>query len=121
MEESILKTIKKLLGVLSTDTVFDEDLFVNINSSFMTLNQLGVGPESVFSIDSDAATWADFLATDMEKYSAVKTFVWLKVRLVFDPPGTSFLLDAIQKQISELEWRLAVQVPIPDPVPPVEP
>lgn len=112
MVESILTSIKKMLGIPETDTAFDEDILVHINSAFMTLNQLGVGPGDVYSIENSTPTWIDFL-TDSVMYSGVKTYIYLKVKVVFDPPGTSFLLDAMQKQIQELEWRLNVQVPIP--------
>jgi len=112
MTESILNSIKKLLGIPTTDTAFDEDILVNINSTFFVLNQLGVGPDTVYSIDGDTAVWSDFLSTDLAMYQAVKTYIFLKVRLVFDPPGTSFLQDSIQRQIAELEWRLNVQIPI---------
>lgn len=116
MVESILNSIKKMLGIPATDTAFDEDILVNINSAFMTLNQIGVGPAAVYSIEDSTPTWIDFL-TDSVMYSAVKTYIYLKVKVVFDPPGTSFLLDAMRNQIQELEWRLNVQVPIPtDPI-----
>lgn len=112
MTESILNTIKKMLGIPETDTAFDEDILVNINSAFMVLHQLGVGPETVYSITDSTAVWTGF-TTDIVMYNAVKTYIYLKLRLVFDPPGTSFLLTAIQNQITEHEWRLSVQVPIP--------
>ena len=112
MVDSILNSIKKMLGIPSTDLAFDEDILVNINSAFMTLNQLGVGPDTVYSINDATPKWIDFL-TDSVMYSAVKTYIYLKVKIVFDPPGTSFLLDAMQRQIQELEWRLNIQVPIP--------
>lgn len=115
MTESILDTIKKMLGLLPDYTAFDTDIVVNINSVFMTLNQLGVGPEEVFSIEDNSVAWSAFL-TDISKYSAVKTYIFLKVKLAFDPPTNSFYLAAIEKQISELEWRLSVQVPIPPEV-----
>lgn len=121
MTKSILDTIKTMLGIPSTDVAFDTDILVNINSAFMILNQLGVGPETVYSIEDKTPVWTDFL-TDPALYQAVVTYMYLKVKVVFDPPGTSFLLEAYNKQIQELEWRLNVQVPITsDPVPPVEP
>lgn len=110
MTESILDTIKKMLGIPTTDTAFDQDILVHINTAFMILNQLGVGPVTVYSIEDATPTWVDFL-TDSVMYSAVKTYVFLKVRVLFDPPGTSFLLESYNKQIQELEWRLNVQVP----------
>lgn len=116
MLESILDTIKQMLGIPSTDTAFDNDILVNINSAFMVLHQLGVGPElAPYSIEDNTPIWTDFL-TDTVYYSVVKTYIYLKVKVVFDPPGTSFLLDAMQRQIQELEWRLSVQVPIPPEV-----
>lgn len=120
MTESILNTIKQMLGIPTTDTAFDTDIIININSAFMVLNQLGVGPDTVYSISNSTPVWSDFL-TEVSMYSAVKTYIYLKVKLTFDPPGTSFLLDAIKNQILEYEWRLTAQVPIPpDPVvPPV--
>ena len=116
MTDSILNTIKKMLGISTTDSAFDMDIIVNINSAFMVLHQLGVGPElAPYSIEDNTSTWADFL-TDSVYYSAVKTYVYLKVKQVFDPPGTSFHGDAIARQISEWEWRLAAQVPyLPEP------
>src|SRR5512147_1114079 len=98
MTESILDTIKQLLGIPSSDTAFDVDIITNINSVFMTLQQLGVGPETVYSITDDSAVWSDFL-TDEAMYSAVRTYIFLKVRLAFDPPGTSFVLSAYENMI----------------------
>lgn len=121
MVESILNTIKRMLGIPDSDTAFDVDIIVNINSAFMVLNQLGVGPTDVYSITDATPVWSDFL-TDPTMYSAVKSYIYMKVKVVFDPPGTSFLLESFNKQILELEWRLNVQVPIPpEPVLPVEP
>lgn len=112
MEESILNTIKKMLGLLVDDTGFDVDIITNINSVFMILNQLGVGPESAFYIEDAILKWSDFL-TDQETYMGVKTYVYLKVKLMFDPPSNSFYLASIERQVQELEWRLTTQVPIP--------
>lgn len=120
MVDSILDTIKKMLGIPTNDTAFDSDILVGINSAFMILNQLGVGPETVFSIEDKDATWVDFL-TEEVMYSAVKTYIYLFVRLVFDPPATSFVLEALRSQKAELEWRLNVQVPVPPAPPPVVP
>lgn len=111
MTDSILDTIKQMLGIPSTDTAFDTDIIVQINSVFMTLNQLGVGPDTVYSIDNSTALWADFLGDNLSMYSSIKAYMYQKVRLAFDPPSASFVLDAIRNQIQELEWRLSVQVP----------
>ena len=106
--DSILLTIKKMLGIETDYDGFDVDIIVGINSAFMSLNQLGVGPEIGYSITTIDDEWADFLvaATNLE---GVKSYIYLKTRLLFDPPSNSFLVDSISKQISELEWRLNVQ------------
>lgn len=120
MAESILNTIKKLLGIPVDDTAFDEDIIVHINTVLMALQQLGVGPDTVFTISDATAEWQDLLV-DPAMYAATKTYIYLKVKMAFDPPSTSFVLDAMAKQIQEYEWRLSVQVPIPpDPVVPEE-
>jgi hypothetical protein len=116
MTESILNTIKQMLGIAVGDTAFDTDVIVNINSAFMVLNQLGVGTETIFSISDNNTEWVSFLS-DPTLYSAVKTYIYLKVKMAFDPPSTSFILSAYSDMIRELEWRLNVQVPIPpDPI-----
>lgn len=107
MENSILKSTKKILGLETEYTVFDLDIITHINTAFSTLNQLGVGPVDGFMIEDDTAEWADFLE-DETKINSVKTYVYLKVRLLFDPPTTSFAITAYEKQLSELEWRLNV-------------
>lgn len=121
MENSILKSTKKILGLDPEYTVFDLDIITHINSTFSTLTQLGVGPVDGFSIEDDSAEWADFINDDL-KLNSVKTYVYLKVRLVFDTPTTSYLIAAFEKQISELEWRLNVNredTDWVDPDPPV--
>ena len=120
MEESILISTKKVLGLSSDSTDFDLDVITHINASFSILNQLGVGPEASFFIEDDTAVWADFGAPD-NQLNLVKTYIYLKVRILFDPPQIGFLMDAAQKQVLEYEWRLntfreyALQIP-PDPV-----
>lgn len=106
--DSVLTTIKKLLGIEADYTHFDNDIIVHINSVLMTLNQLGVGPESPASITSELDTWDKTLG-DLKNLEAVKTYVYLKVKMIFDPPTSSFVLDAMNKQASELEWRINVQ------------
>lgn len=105
--ESILTSVKKLLGMTEEYAVFDTDLIMHINSMFMILNQMGVGPKDVFCITDATATWSDF-AGERADLAAVKSYVALKVRLLFDPPQSSVTMDAIKNQISELEWRLYV-------------
>lgn len=105
MEQSILLSTKKILGIGPDDDSFDLDVITQINSAFFTLFQLGVGPVDGFTIDDDAAVWANFLADDVV-ISAVKTYVWLKVRLAFDPPATSYLQTSAENQIREHEGRI---------------
>lgn len=107
--DSILLTVKKMLGIAEEYHAFDIDLIVNINSVFLTLNQLGVGPKKPYQISGDAETWTDFLGDQKEDVVGVATYVYLKTRLLFDPPTNSFLVDAMQSQVQELEWRLNLQ------------
>lgn len=109
MNDSILDTIKQLLGIQSDYTAFDTDIIVHINSAFMALNQLGVGPTKCFSIDGSEENWAEFVDKSID-LEAVKTYIYLKVRTIFDPPSSSVVMEAMNKNISELEWRLNVQV-----------
>ena len=108
MATSILTSIKKLLGLTEEDTSFDADIIMHINSAFFRLNQLGVGPSEGFFITDKAKTWEEFLASrkDLE---AVKTYVYQKVRLVFDPPQSAFLVEALKESIKEFEWTINVQ------------
>ncbi|MCM1363403.1 MAG: hypothetical protein NC215_00265 [Ruminococcus sp.] len=110
MEESILATIKKLLGITEDYTYFDEDILVHINTVFMTLAQIGVGSSAPFSIDDDVPTWDNFFSTlpqeDSKNFSAIKTYIYMKVKLVFDPPTSSAVMEAMTRTVSELEWRL---------------
>lgn len=111
--DSILTSIKKLFGIDAEYTHFDNDLIMHINSVFMILAQLGVGPSEGYSITSADDIWSDFLGEDLGKLESVKTYVYLKTRLMFDPPTGSALIESINRQVSELEWRLHVAV---DPV-----
>lgn len=104
--ESILTSIKKLLGITEEYTHFDADIIMHINSVFMTLTQLGVGPSEGFYIEDETTPWTAF-TPDLNKLQAVKTYVYLKVKLVFDPSSLgSSTLAAYERQITELEWRL---------------
>lgn len=105
--ESILTSIKKLLGIGSEFTEFDADIVMHINTALMVATQLGIGPAGGFSIEDDTATWAD-LIPDHTKQQAIKTYIYLKVKLAFDPPLSSAVLTAINEQIKEYEWRLNV-------------
>lgn len=109
METSILDSIKKLIGIPSEVTEFDTDILIHINSVFSILTQLGVGPSSGFSIEDSSAEWSDFIGDDA-RLSDVKSFVYLKTRLLFDPPASSAAMDAMNRMASELEWRINVSV-----------
>ena len=110
--DSILTSIKKLLGITEEYENFDQDIIMHINSAFMILNQLGVGPKSGFSINDKSSTWCEFIP-EGSNLEAVKTYVHLKVKLMFDPPLSSTVIEAIKSQINELEWRLNVSVDPP--------
>ncbi len=106
--ESILTSVKDALGVPEKYTQFDKQIIMHINSVFTTLTQLGVGPSTGFFIEDDSAEWTDFIS-DLTKLHAVKTYIYLKVRLVFDPSSLgSATLASYERQIQELEWRLNV-------------
>lgn len=107
--DSILTSIKKLLGVADEYTHFDPDIVMHINSVLMILTQLGVGPAEGFIIEDETSVWNDFIPdANPVKLEAVKSYIYLKVRLLFDPPLSSAVLESINRQISELEWRLNV-------------
>jgi hypothetical protein len=106
---SILDTIKKMLGIDSEYTAFDTDIIVNINAAFMSLTQLGLGPSSGFSIQNRNDEWSGFLGTSTS-LEAVKTYVYLKVKSVFDPPTSSTVLESMERRMAELEWRLNLEV-----------
>lgn len=109
MNGSILESIKKMIGPSEDYTAFDADIAMHLNTGFMVLNQLGVGPKIPFSIGTDGTEqWSDF-TDDVALYEAVKTYLYLYVRRVFDPPANSFVMSAIDEQIKELGWRLRLQ------------
>jgi hypothetical protein len=104
---SILDSTKKVLGLDSTDTSFDLDVVMAVNSAFGTLGQLGVGPSAGFQITDNTTLWAAYI-NNITYLGMVKQFIWMSARLAFDPPGTSFGIDAIKSQIEELTWRINV-------------
>lgn len=107
MNDSILTSIKKLLGITEDYSQFDADIIMHINSVFSTLMQIGIGPKSGFAITGEQETWNDFIG-DNKKQQSVISYVYLKVRLLFDPPSSSVLVSAINEQIKEFEWRLSI-------------
>ena len=110
--DGILVSIKKLLGIQRDYNHFDIDLIITINSALSILTQLGIGPKEGFSIVDDTATWNDFLGND-SRLEMVRSFVHLRVRLLFDPPQNASLAEAIDRMAKELEWRIQVAA---DPV-----
>lgn len=106
--DSILDTTKKAIGIAADYEDFDIDIIMHINSVFSTLNQLGVGPDGGFNIQDNTAKWDDFIGVRND-LSMVKSYMALRVRLLFDPPTTSFALDSFQRQAQEFEWRLNIQ------------
>lgn len=107
MEESILKIIKQLIGCPDDFEQFDLDLIIHINSAFATLTQLGVGPKEGYRITGPDNVWSEF-EEDAQKSSLIKDYVYIKTRLLFDPPTSSALMDSLKEQLKEMEWRLYI-------------
>lgn len=107
MENSILKSTKKILGYSADYTAFDLDIMMNINSVFSDLNQLGIGPEEGFAIDGASEIWSDFMGDNL-KLNSVKSYMYLRLRLLFDPPSTSFAIESMNKQVEKFEFRLNI-------------
>lgn len=109
--ESILTSIKKMLGIDEEYTHFDADIIMHINSVLMILTQLGVGPAEGFMIEDDTSTWVDFIPeANAAQLHAVKSYIYMKVKLIFDPPLSSAVIESMNRQIVEFEWRLNVAV-----------
>lgn len=107
IEDSILNSIKKFLGIGVDYDAFDMDIMIHINSVFSILTQLGVGPSDGFMICDSTSQWSDFIE-DEKLFNIIKSYIYLKVRLLFDPPINSSVLDAMKKQIEEFEWRINI-------------
>jgi len=123
MVESILDSTKKVLGIDPAYTAFDVDIIMHINSTFSKLHQLGIGPPLGYMIEDKAKNWADFLGADAMTLNNVKSFMYLSVRLLFDPPATSYAIAAFERQLDELAWRISTrreEVEHPWTPPPVE-
>ena len=104
--ESILTSIKKLLGIAEEYTQFDTDIIFHINTVFMALQQMGIGPANCFYISDNSAVWTDFISEDTTLLNSVKTYIYLKVKLAFDPPMSSSTIECFNKLINEIEWRI---------------
>lgn|SRR5574344_628275 len=110
--ESMLTSIKKMLGIAEEYTQFDADLIMHINSVLSILTQIGVGPSEGFAIEDDVAVWTDFVPAN-PKLELIKSYTYMKVKLIFDPPLSSSVIESLTRSISELEWRIQVAA---DPV-----
>lgn len=113
MNESILTSIKKMLGIAEDYEHFDQDLIIHINSVFMILKQLGVGPSNGFTIKDKTTNWDEFIPVGYNDFESVKTFIYLKVKLIFDPPLSSVVTESIKQMIDEFEWRLNCEAETP--------
>lgn len=117
-DESILDSIKKVLGVGKEDTSFDTDIIMHINTAFSTLNELGIGPDEGFEIEDASSVWDDYLLGD-PRWNSIKSYMYLRVRQLFDPPVTSYHTSALDEQIKQLEWRLSNRRETARYIPPV--
>lgn len=106
MEQSILKSTKKILGLDASYTQFDLDIMTHINSVFSRLTELGIGPAEGFMIEDEFSTWDEFIGETDLVLSQVKSYVYLRVRMLWDPPSTSYHIGAINDEIKQMEWRL---------------
>lgn len=109
MDDSILDSVKNALGIVTEYRYFDSQILMHVNSVFTILQQLGVGPSDGFSIEDEIAIWSDFLE-DPSSLNLVQSYMYLRVRMLFDPPTNSFLMDSMKQQVQEYEWRLNVAV-----------
>ncbi|MBQ0079614.1 MAG: hypothetical protein KBS66_06985 [Eubacterium sp.] len=107
--DSILVTVKQLLGISEDDDYFDPQIIALINDALSTLAQLGVGPEDGFVIYDDSASWTDFLG-ETKLLESVKTYVYLSVKVVFDPPTSPSVVESFNRKLDQLEWRLNARV-----------
>lgn len=111
-DDSILKSIKRLLGPGAEQTEFDQEILMDINGVFFELQQLGVGPEEGFTIYDESAEWIDF-TTNEKLLSAIKPYMYLKVKLIFDPPTSSSVLTSFENMVNRFEWRINVAAESP--------
>ena len=110
MEDSILISTKKALGIQKDLTAFDQDILMNINSVFSILYQIGViSSTGTYRIEDDTAKWEELFGNDQISLDMIKAYTYAKVRLMFDPPSSSFVLESLKQQAQELEWRICIQ------------
>lgn len=113
VSRSILLSVKKMVGIHPESYDFDADLIIHINSAFMILNQLGIGPKNGFSIIDSTSEWTDFIPETNKNFEGVKTYMGAKVRLIFDPPMSSVVAEALKEIVKEMEFRLNVEAETP--------
>ena len=108
MNDSILNSVKKLIGISETNTDFDQDLIIHINSVLFILSQMGIIKKAAFEVTDDTKKWSDILVHDQLNLFAIKSWTALKVRMLFDPPTSSILAEAVNANLKELEWRIYI-------------
>lgn len=108
--DSILNNVKKLLGIDSEDDSFDVDVMTMINSTIPSLAQMGIGPSNGYMVTSADDKWTDWITTNTINLQGVKTYLYLKIKLIFDPPTNSTVVEAFNKNLNELEWRMMLAV-----------
>ena len=108
--ESILDTIKKLIGVDVSDDSFDPDIIIDINSAIFTLSQMGIGPKNGFIVIDRTQKWSDYINSSTISLEGIKSYIHLQTKIVFDQPTNSTVIDSIRRKIQELEWRLMLAV-----------
>lgn len=108
--DSIMNTIKKLLGIDIDDTSFDTDVIININSAIFGLSQMGIGPNNTFIVTSADQTWSDYIGSSLVNLESIKSYIYLKTKIIFDPPTSSTVVDAFNRSMQELEWRMMLAV-----------
>ncbi len=111
MDESILDTIKEMLGVDSEYDAFDTEIISYINNAFFTLSQLGIGPDKGFFIFDNSAKWSDYVDSE-SNFKSIQTYIKIKVQLLFDPPSSSSVMEAFNKQLEEITWRLLIETEV---------
>ena len=108
--DSILTTVKKLLGIDEEDVSFDTDIIVSINTAIPSLSQMGIGPPNGFIVISKDQKWTDYIRDTTINLEGVKTYLYLKTKLIFDPPTNSTVIQSIENNLKELEWRMMLAV-----------
>ena len=108
--ESILTTVKNLLGIDEEDVSFDTDVIVSINTAIPSLSQMGIGPPNGFIVISADNTWSEYIGDSLVNLEGVKTYLYLKTKLIFDPPTNSTVIQSIENNLKELEWRMMLAV-----------